>query len=128
MYVKTEELINAFDRENRTYYGKDEILKIINDLSENKRPLLTYNDYTLNPKRYTVTNGGVENTLTKKEFDIMYYLMEKRGEIVTRDELLNELWIDAIVDDRAIDVHLCKIKKVVKDLIKTKKGVGYIIE
>tara|TARA_B100001758_G_scaffold157273_1_gene135551 strand:- start:2061 stop:2735 length:675 start_codon:yes stop_codon:yes gene_type:complete len=64
--------------------------------------------------------------LAKKEFNLLYYLMTIPGKVFTREEIISEIWKDAVVGDRTIDVHVRKIReKIGSHHIKTIKGVGY---
>ena len=64
--------------------------------------------------------------LAKKEFNLLYYLMTIPGKVFTRQQIISEIWQDAIVGDRTIDVHVRKIrKKIGNKYIKTIKGIGY---
>lgn len=72
--------------------------------------------------------------LTKNEFKILQVLMEHAGKIVTREELMTALWeSDAFVDDNTLTVNVTRLRWKLAELaavefIKTKKGIGYIIE
>ena len=72
--------------------------------------------------------------LTKNEFKILQVLMEHAGKIVTREELMTALWeSDAFVDDYTLTVNVTRLRRKLAELaavefIKTKKGIGYIIE
>lgn len=72
--------------------------------------------------------------LTKNEFKIVKVLLENRGRIVKREELLSELWEDYIfVDDNTLTVNVTRVKQKLKELglhetIKTKRGVGYSLD
>ncbi|MAW21148.1 MAG: DNA-binding response regulator [Flavobacteriales bacterium] len=64
--------------------------------------------------------------LARKEFNLLYYLMTVPGKVFTRQEIISEIWKDAFVGDRTIDVHVRKIReKIGVNHIKTIKGVGY---
>ena len=68
--------------------------------------------------------------LTKKEFEILLFLAQRPGRVITRRILLDELWDDnVVVIDRTVDVHIRKIReklgKEYQDFIETIKGVGY---
>ena len=64
--------------------------------------------------------------LARKEFNLLYYLMTVPGKVFTREEIISEVWNDAYVGDRTIDVHVRKIReKTGSNYIKTIKGVGY---
>jgi len=89
-------------------------------------------DFLIYPKNYKVFIKGEEIFLTKTEFKILLILYKNRGKVLTRDELLDELWgLDKIVIDRTIDVHIKHLRdklKEYKDLIKNVRGVGYKFE
>jgi DNA-binding response OmpR family regulator len=89
-------------------------------------------DFLIYPKNYKVFLKGEEIFLTKTEFKILLILYKNRGKVLTRDELLDELWgLDKIVIDRTIDVHIKHLRdklKEYKDLIKNVRGVGYKFE
>ncbi len=64
--------------------------------------------------------------LARKEFNLLYYLMSVPGKVFTRQEIISEIWKDAFVGDRTIDVHVRKIReKIGVNHIKTVKGIGY---
>ncbi len=84
----------------------------------------------IDPSSYMVKVGGKDAVLTKKEFDILYYLSRRPGRVITRKILLDEIWENnVVVIDRTIDVHIRKIREKLGDenidLIETIKGVGY---
>lgn len=70
--------------------------------------------------------------LTKNEYRILNILLIKEGQIVTREEILEALWDDAVfVDDNTLTVNMTRVKKKLSDLgiknaIITKRGVGYV--
>ena len=77
---------------------------------------------------------GTEKELTKNEFRILKLLMEKAGQIVSRDEIIERLWeSDEFIDDNTLTVNVARLRRKlysmgITDVIKTKKGIGYIIE
>ena len=72
--------------------------------------------------------------LTKNEFKLLKKFIEKRDMIISREELLEELWDDStFVDDNTLTVNVTRIKNRLSDLgltdvIKTKRGVGYYLD
>ncbi|MGD0337776.1 MAG: response regulator transcription factor [Bacteroidota bacterium] len=83
----------------------------------------------INPRNYTVKIDGEGISLTKKEFETLLYLARHRGQVMSRDSLLNAIWGEnVIVIDRTIDVHIRKIREklgIYEKFIETVKGVGY---
>lgn len=79
-------------------------------------------------QKYTVTDEhGQEIKMTRKEMDIIRFLMDNHGQIASRDALITNLWgCDYESEERAIDTHIKNIrKKLHPELILTVKGVGY---
>ena len=72
--------------------------------------------------------------LTKNEFRILQTLMEYKGKIVPRDEIIEKLWeSDQFIDDNTLTVNVARLRKKLDiigmgDMIRTKKGIGYIVE
>jgi DNA-binding response OmpR family regulator len=88
----------------------------------------------MNRNNHKVHFENRELKLTKKEFSILWALVEKQDVIVTREELLKLVWShENIDDDRMIDTHLNRIRKKLKQnqvkiTIKTVWGVGYKLQ
>ena len=80
--------------------------------------------------RFEVTVNGQPVRLTKKEFDLLWYLVKNRSRVVTRDAILARLWdYGADVETRTVDVHIRSLRrKLGDDLVRTVHGVGYAIE
>ena len=77
--------------------------------------------------RYIVTKDEEELHLPRKEFELLFFLASKKGRVMDRQTLLNQVWGDNIyVVDRTVDVHVRKIREKLGDeYIETVKGVGY---
>jgi two-component system, OmpR family, alkaline phosphatase synthesis response regulator PhoP len=89
--------------------------------------VITRHDLTIDRDRFIVIRNGVEHNLPKKEFELLYFLASRKGKVLDRQTLLNEVWGNNIyVIDRTIDVHIRKIREKLGDnYIETVKGVGY---
>lgn len=76
---------------------------------------------------YTVVFDGVELTLPRKEFELLFLLASYPSEVINRNDILNKIWgPDVIVGSRTIDVHIRKLREKIGDsYFKTVKGVGY---
>lgn len=72
--------------------------------------------------------------LTKNEYKVLRLLIKNAGQIVTREQILEELWDDAgFVDDNTLTVNMSRVKKKLSELglenaIVTKRGVGYVLD
>jgi len=92
-----------------------------------------YHDSLIDVKKGIVKKGHEEVILTKNEMIIFLYLYERMGSIVTRDELMTELWNnDEYINDNALTVNISRLRSKlrelgVEDAIETRKGLGYIL-
>ena len=84
-------------------------------------------DLKIDRTSYTVTAGGREISLPKKEFELLFYLAQNANKVLSREDLLNHIWgTDVYVVARTVDVHIRKVReKIGEDYITTVKGVGY---
>lgn len=85
-------------------------------------------DIVIDKDRYIVTRGDNEEfQLPRKEFELLYFLASRKGKVMDRQTLLNQVWGNNIyVVDRTVDVHVRKIREKLGDeYIETVKGVGY---
>ncbi|NJN42943.1 MAG: response regulator transcription factor [Flammeovirgaceae bacterium] len=88
---------------------------------------LVFGDLVIDRTSYTITLSGKEMVLTKKEFELLFYLAQHPNIVFSRDELLQKIWgLDVYVLARTVDVHVRKIREKIGDpFIVTVKGVGY---
>ncbi len=95
-----------------------------------KPDVITHGDVEIDREKFVVRNKGVEISLPRKEFELLFLLASKPGKVFLRQEILSKVWgSEVIVGDRTIDVHVRKIrKKLNSDFIHTVKGVGYKFE
>ena len=84
-------------------------------------------DLEIDRTSYTVRLKEKEIILPKKEFELLYFLIQNPNKVFNRDELLQNIWgTDVYVLARTVDVHIRKIReKIGDDYITTVKGVGY---
>jgi DNA-binding response OmpR family regulator len=92
-------------------------------------PLLRHGDLMLDPAARQVTLSGTAVELPVREFSLLQTLLENRGRVMTRAQLEASLygWRDE-PDSNALEVHIHHLrKKLGADLIKTLRGVGYMV-
>ncbi len=93
---------------------------------------LTVGEICLDFVTHRVTSGGAEVALTHMEFELLAFLMRHRGQAVTREMLLDEVWGIAYAGDtRTVDVHIRTLRQKLGDAgaqIATLRGVGYRME
>lgn len=99
---------------------------------KNSETIITAGDLSINVERHEVTAAGRQVELTLKEFDLLRYLMENRGHVFSRDQLLNNVWgIDYLGETRTVDVHIRHLRQKLSDgmnedrYIETVRGKGY---
>lgn len=83
------------------------------------------------PERYEVNVKGKVTPLRPKEFEVLLYLVERPGSVITRDELMNNVWgFDYVGGQRTVDVHVSSLRKKLElnqesMRIDAIRGVGY---
>lgn len=97
-------------------------------------PVIEHCGAILNTGDNTLTYKEEKIDLTKNEYRILLSLMENRGKVVSREKLMERLWeTDLFVDENTLTVNVNRLRKKLdaadlEDFIRTKHGVGYIIE
>ncbi|MGP7816500.1 response regulator transcription factor [Niallia sp. 01092] len=109
------------------------VLRRTSSIQNKEKDLLTVGGLTLNLQNSFVLYQGKEASLTKNEFQILYLLMKKAGQIISRDEIIRALWEDEqFIDDNTLTVNVTRLRKKleeigVEDAIMTKKRQGYLL-
>ncbi len=110
------------------------LLRRTYDFTASRPAVLQHNGVILNSSACSVSFEDRKLELSKNENKILTILMESKGQVVTRDTLMNKLWeTDCFVDENTLSVNITRLRKAlasigITDLIKTKKGMGYIIK
>lgn len=98
----------------------------------NDNDQLSVGELVAYPKDYKVLKRGTEITLTKKEFELLIYFMERQNRIIGRDELMLSIWKDDMYHlSRTVDIHVSHLREKIEDdakspkYIKTVRGFGY---
>lgn len=95
--------------------------------------VLKFKDLSLNRESYEVFRGEDKKELTKKEFDLLTYLLENQGIVLTREKILNQVWgFDFEGETNVVDVYIRFLRSKLDDgyddkLIHTVRGAGYLI-
>ena len=95
---------------------------------------LEYEGLTINIDSNTVYYKDKIIELSKNEFRILLILIQNKGKVVSREKLMNQVWkTDIFIDENTLTVNVNRLRKKLSnqgigDLIKTKFGVGYIVE
>jgi two-component system alkaline phosphatase synthesis response regulator PhoP len=92
---------------------------------------ITIGELSLSREQHHASASGQEVFLTNKEFELLGYLMENQGIVLTRDKLLERIWgYEHGVETRTVDVHIRSLRQKLGacgELIETVRGVGYRI-
>lgn len=91
---------------------------------------ITLGDVTVDFSGYTAKDPNGKIDLTPKEIDLLRLLVEHKGLVLTRSQILDDLWgSDAPIIDRTVDVYIRNLRKKLRlDCIITVKGIGYKYE
>ena len=127
--------VKANLRKSETHYDS---LKSSHDSDSHKETkklnTIKIGDLTLDLEKYEVNVNGTIVNLTLREFEVLKYLAQQQGQVVTRESLLEQVWgYEYYGDIRTVDVTVRRIReKIEKDtsspkILITKRGVGYYI-
>ena len=96
--------------------------------------VMEYKGMSLNLSDATFTHQDIRNELTKNELKILQILLENKGKIVSRDDLMTRLWeSEEFIDENTLTVNVARLRKKLaaaglSNMIITKKGIGYMVE
>lgn len=92
-------------------------------------------DLVIDKDAYAVTCKGIHIKLSATEFRLLLYLVERKGRVFNREQLLNAVWSDeAFVEPRTVDVHIRRLRAQIEEnpssprCIKTMRGAGYFFD
>lgn len=91
-------------------------------------------DLTIHPQAYMVSKNGADIELTHREFELLYYLAQHIGQVMTREHLLQQVWgYDYFGDVRTVDVTVRRLREKIEgnpshpNWLATRRGVGYYL-
>ena len=94
--------------------------------------VLTYDDIKLDRTAHRVTRGGRELRIGPTEYRLVMFLLENKGRVLTRQQLIDGVWgRNGDIDERTVDVHIGRLRKALvrgdeADPIRTVRGGGYV--
>ncbi|WP_010272045.1 response regulator transcription factor [Paenibacillus senegalensis] len=98
---------------------------------EDDEQVIRIGELKVYPEKYEVILHGESIALRPKEFEVLLYLIKRKGAVITRDELMNVVWgFDYIGGQRTVDVHVSSLRKKLEMnqqsvQIESIRGVGY---
>lgn len=94
--------------------------------------IISYQGLELNLDKKTVAIDGEDIPFTKTEFEILHLLLDERGRVFSRQELIDRVWPrDVLVLDRTVDVNITRLRKKIgrfSKCIVTRLGFGYYFD
>ena len=117
-------------------FGTMELIARVKALLRRSEPVRDEKTYTLGelevcPSRHTVTVSGKDITLTLKEFELLAFLFKHQGNVLSRDQILQEVWgYEFDGENRTVDVHIRTLRSKLGscgELVETVRGIGYRI-
>ena len=97
--------------------------------------ILKSGEIEIDRERYMVTVRGRAVKLSATEFKLLLYLIERKGKVFSRDQLLDAVWRDeAFVEPRTVDVHIRRLRSNIEEdpakpkYIRTLRGIGYFFD
>jgi len=102
--------------------------------AEKERGVAECGNLRVDLNRYEVLKDGVKVVLKPKEIQLLYFLLQNRNRVFSRDQLLEKVWeYDFMVDTRTVDVHVKRLRQMLEPSnsswsLKTVWGVGYKME
>ena len=106
--------------------------EVTSEMGSGGDTIISIDDLKINIERHEVKVGDRYVDLTLKEFELLRYLVENRGHVYTRDQLLNNVWgIDYAGETRTVDVHIRHLRQKLSagknddQYIETVRGKGY---
>jgi len=117
-------------------FGTMELIARVKALLRRSQPATDEHIYkagavSLCPAKHTVQVSGRDVTLTLKEFELLFYLLKNQGNVLTRDQILQEIWgYEFDGENRTVDVHIRTLRSKLGEggsLVETVRGIGYRI-
>ena len=100
---------------------------------DNGKSVLKVADLKLDNSKMIVERGGKQISLTKTEFDLLHFLMKNSGRVMTRETILNKIWLySPDIESRVVDLYVGYLRKKIdkgrnNKLIQSIRGFGYTI-
>lgn len=97
-----------------------------------EKTIISFEKFLLNPHTRQLQRQSQVIEISSKGFDVLFYLIQKKGELATKDEIYQAVWGDTFVEENNIHVHISALRRILGEkrgesrFIKTVPGKGYI--
>ena len=104
------------------------------NMQEEANDKIDTKDFILNTSNNTIEKDGKIIELTKNEYKILKYMVQNRGKILSREDIMECLWeSESFIDDNTLTVNITRLRNKLeelelKELLETKRGQGYILK
>lgn len=134
LYAKVKAVLDRYEKAREAARQAAAGRMVKQAAQTNDGRIMIRKDLYLDTAMHKLVNGGKQEELRAMEYKLLLYLLENAGRVVTRDELLDNVWCDENTCDGTITVHVRHIREKVEEdprnpeIIKTAYGVGYVVE
>src|ERR1700754_4956040 len=100
-------------------------------MSDTESPIYEFAEFRLDSSRLLLSRVGEQIPLTPKVFDTLHLLVRRRGEVLSKEELLRTIWPDTIVEENNLNQHISALRRILGEsrgenrFIATVPGRGY---
>lgn len=109
---------------------------VIKKAEDEENEIIRLGELEINPASYAVTKKGEEISLSRQQYELLYFLAKNRGKKFSREAILESVWgyDEYYGDARTVDVTVARLRKQIEDnpsdpkYIKNKRGIGYYID
>lgn len=98
---------------------------------DKSQTIVSHEGLVMNCDSKTIRIDGEHIDITKTEFDLLKLLLTERGQVFSREQLMNRIWKGVVVTDRTVDVNITRLRKKIGRYaanIATRQGFGYYFE
>src|ERR1700743_375767 len=81
-------------------------------MSDTDLPIYKFGDYRLDAGKLLLSRPGVEFPLTPKVFDTLLLLVKRKGEVLTKEELLRAIWPDTVVEENNLNQNISTLRRI----------------
>lgn len=134
MNILIDKILDSVKKRDKDFYTKEQVIETIEafKVKENViypsiyHPDITIDNFCISPQKHLFTYNGISHYLNKKQFGLMYLLMDNKDRLVSNKELLQTVWGVNCTNNTNLNWYISGIKKVTPNNIFNVKGKGYI--